>query len=190
MKIEIVTDLEQIKRLAKKKEEENWGFRSFLKSGIFPPSQIDKMALSLYKKIVTRINCKTCGNCCQKLPFQVLDTDIEKLANRLNLKHDQVIKQYLKPSQEEKEKYETKAIPCPFLKGTTCSVYQDRPIDCISYPHINKRSLVSRLISVIHNCEICPIVFNLYEAMKAEIWSMDDEMDDDELDQMVEEDLV
>lgn len=190
MKIEIITDLSEIRRLAKKNEEENWGFRSFLKSGVIPSNQIDKMAQSLYKKIIARIDCKKCGNCCKSQDWHVTETDIAKLSKRLDMKPAEVKEKYLRPDEENEGMYFFKEHPCPFLKGTMCLVYSARPSDCSSYPHVNKKSLISRSISMINGCSVCPIIFNLYEALKAEIWSMDDEMDDDELDQMVEDDFA
>ncbi len=39
--------------------------------------------------------------------------------------------------------------------------YQCRPDDCRSYPHLHKRDFISRLINVIGNYSVCPIVFNI-----------------------------
>lgn len=41
--------------------------------------------------------------------------------------------------------------------------------NCISYPHLHKKDFTSRLIGVIENCSVCPIVFNVYERLKERI---------------------
>ena len=45
-----------------------------------------------------------------------------------------------------------------------------RPKDCVSYPYLLKKDFTSRLMGVIGNCSVCPIVFNVYELLKDEVW--------------------
>jgi hypothetical protein len=46
-----------------------------------------------------------------------------------------------------------------------------------------ERNFVFRLWGVVENCSICPIVFNVYEQLKGELWhSGDDEFADDQED--------
>ena len=39
-----------------------------------------------------------------------------------------------------------------------------------SYPHLQKEDFVFRLAQAVSNCSICPIAFNVYERLKAELW--------------------
>ncbi|NIM17940.1 MAG: YkgJ family cysteine cluster protein [Candidatus Aminicenantes bacterium] len=184
--MDLIVDIDQIKKLSKKKEEENWGFRSFLKSCGIPPQNIDLITHRLYKKIAAKIDCMRCGNCCKEMKPVLTEKDISTCANGLNLSETEFKKQYLAET-EEPDKYTFNKKPCPFLQGTLCSIYNIRPLECRSFPHIQKKGLVSRLISVVHNCSLCPIVFNVYEGLKSQIWSMGDDVDIDELD---EDDLL
>jgi len=59
-----------------------------------------------------------------------------------------------------------KLLPCPFLLDKKCSIYDSRPADCKSYPHLHKKDFLSRLFGVIDNYSNCPIVFNVYEELK------------------------
>jgi hypothetical protein len=43
-------------------------------------------------------------------------------------------------------------------------------LDCRSYPHLHKKDFAHRVIKVIDNCSICPIAFNVFERLKAELW--------------------
>jgi Fe-S-cluster containining protein len=61
-------------------------------------------------------------------------------------------------------------VPCGFLQEQGCSVYDSRPDDCRSFPHLHKREFRSRLIGVIENCSICPIVYNVFEGLKSDLW--------------------
>ena len=58
------------------------------------------------------------------------------------------------------------SLPCPFLNNNLCACYDFRSEACRSFPHLNKDEIVFRLMGVIGNYEICPIVFNVYEMLK------------------------
>ncbi|MCP5107556.1 MAG: YkgJ family cysteine cluster protein [bacterium] len=171
MKLE--KDINRIKRLSLEKEEENWGFRSFLKSCEFPHGKIDAMVQRLDKKISAKIDCKECGNCCREILPVLKDTDIANMAAGLKLSVDQIKAKYLEKEQES-EGYTFNSNPCPFLEGNICTVHNFRPDDCRSYPHLYKKNFTSRTISVIKSCSICPIAFNVYEQLKSEVWEMDE----------------
>jgi hypothetical protein len=73
---------------------------------------------------------------------------------------------------ELEDKYRFKNLPCPFLSGNTCTVYDVRPEDCRSYPHLRKGEFVFRLMGVVCNCAVCPIVYNVLERLKGEFWHL------------------
>lgn len=153
----------KIKKISREKEDENWKFRSFLKNT--SSNKLDIAVFKLYRKFLSEIDCKTCSNCCKEL-FPILDQkDIERLAGVLNLSSDRFkIKYLIKDNISEDYKFKSK--PCPFPKDNLCLYYKERPKDCRSYPHLHKKGFASRLMDVIDNCSICPIVFNVYEELK------------------------
>jgi len=169
-------DINTIKKLSREKDEENWGFRSFLKSGGIPRAKIDAIVQRLDKKISAQIDCKTCANCCKEIKPVLKQDDIANLAAGMNMSPEKLVKQYLVETDIDGE-YHFNALPCPLLKNNLCSVYNFRPNDCRSFPHLHKKNFVSRSMSVVNNTSICPIVFNVYEELKSEIWEMD-EFDD------------
>jgi hypothetical protein len=57
-----------------------------------------------------------------------------------------------------------------------------RPNDCRLFPHLHKKGFVFRLIQVVENCSICPIVFNVFERLKQELWHKPPGVWDEELD--------
>ncbi len=175
MKIE--RDIDRIKKLSEEKEEENRSFRSFLKSSEIPAKKIDIIVQQLSQTISSQIDCQTCGNCCREILPVLKQNDIVNMAGTLDLSVKKFKKKYLVKA-EVPDGYTFNTNPCPFLEGNICSVFVSRPDDCRSYPHLHKKKFVSRTISVINNCSVCPVVFNVYENLKNEIWAMDD-LDED-----------
>jgi putative addiction module killer protein len=88
--------------------------------------------------------------------------DIDKLSVSLNITPDKFKAKYV--NKDGNGKSIINQLPCPFLKDNKCTQYDSRPVDCASYPHLHKKDFVFRLIGVVNNYEICPIVFNVYEA--------------------------
>jgi len=171
MKIEI--DIDRIRNLSEEKEEENWAFRSFLKSCEIPPSKIDLVVQKLNTTISSQIDCQTCGNCCKEILPVLKENDAISMARQLKLSINEFKNQYLVKT-EDSDGYTFNTNPCPFLKDNRCTVHGFRPEDCRSYPHLHKKNFVARTISVIKNCSVCPIVFNVYENLKNEVWAMGD----------------
>jgi hypothetical protein len=162
------TDLNIIRKLSKEKEDENLEFRSFLKGCDIPEEKIDSMVHEIYQKVSSGIDCRTCANCCREIQPVLDQKDIERFSKCLAISAAQFKDQYL-VKDEEPGKFVFNKKPCPFVKDNVCSHYICRPKVCRSYPHLNKRGFIFRLVNVIGNCSICPIVFNVYESLKDEI---------------------
>ncbi len=168
MKIE--TNLDKIRKLAQGKEAENWEFRAFLKNCALSAKQIDLMVQQLYQKVRLEIDCKVCMNCCKELQPVLDEEDIQNLAEGTGITIIQLKKQYLTRTQLESG-YIFRGKPCPFLKANQCVCYQYRPKDCVTFPHLSKGGFVFRLIEMIENSSICPIVFNVCELLKEDLWA-------------------
>jgi Fe-S-cluster containining protein len=171
MKVEI--DLEKIKLIGKEKEEENWKFRSYLKGLDIEEDELDKIVHEINNVVTAQIDCTKCANCC-KVFDPILDAeDVVKLSTSLRMNIDEFKTAYLLESKEEENCYNFNKVPCPFLKNNKCTVYENRPKVCESYPHLHKEEFWTRLMGVVQNYSICPIVFNVYEELKKELWRRD-----------------
>ncbi len=166
MKLE--TDISRIEILSKEQEDSNWRFRCFLKGSNLEIEEIDAIVHRLYEKVSAQIDCLQCGNCCKVISPILLDSDIERLANFLNMPDKQFISEYLIEADDEKG-YVFKSVPCPFLSKNSCTVYSNRPETCRSYPHLHKDEFVFRISQAYSNCSVCPIVYNVYDMLKEEI---------------------
>jgi len=167
------TDINKIRKMSKEKEDENWNFRSYLKGCDIPAKKIDSIVYELYQKVSSEIDCRTCANCCREIQPVLDQKDIERFSKCLGIPVAEFKDQYL-VKDEEPGKFVFNKKPCPFLKDNLCSHYICRPKDCKSYPHLDKSGFIFRLINMVGNCSICPIVFNVYESLKGEIRNYDD----------------
>ena len=167
--MELETDIKKIKKLAARHNDENWEFRSFLKASPMGSKKLDSVFHRHCEEVTTGIDCTKCGNCCREALPALSPLDIKRLATGLKLTEEQVHQRYLQPG-DKPNSIEFNAKPCPFLSENKCTVYDFRPDVCKSYPHLHKPDRVLHLIGIVSNYSICPIVFNVYERLKAELW--------------------
>ena len=98
----------------------------------------------------------------------------------LKISEEELVGKYLEAG-EEPSTFIFNKTPCPFLTGNDCSVYEHRPQDCRSYPHLHKKEFDTRLIQAVRNCSVCPVVFNVFERLKNELWHEPDDVWDEEI---------
>ena len=162
----IEVDLETIKRNGNLREDQNLRFRRFLKGQ--DGDQLDKMVHELYEWVVKQIDCTQCANCCIELETSFKMDEIDRLARSSIIEKEQFIKESTKPDAYGDEQIVwLKSQPCQFLKDKRCSIYPYRPGECQEYPYLQKDQVVHRLLGVVSNYGRCPIVYNVYELLKA-----------------------
>lgn len=151
----------QLSKAFAKVENTNWMFRSFLKEQ--DPKEVDRIVHHLHQKLFRDFDCVSCSNCCRETGTVVTKKEIKDLAAKTGLTVQDFTNTYI---IEGGDGPEIKDTPCPFLTVEGCSVYECRPNNCREYPYTSKKDMTSRLIGLIHNCEICPVVFELFEELK------------------------
>lgn len=162
----IKLDVEEIERLCKEKVDENYRFRGFLKCQ--NSERVDRIVSRLYKDIAAQINCIECANCCKKLKTAVSLTEIEHLASLENISPEEFTARFTEKDDFD-GKRSLKDLPCKYLINNKCTIYANRPNICKSYPHIHQPGFTSRTFDIIEYAEICPIVYNVFENLKAEL---------------------
>jgi len=166
MSDEVVTDLVQIQRAAVVKEDENTAFRTFVKWELeLSDRRLNTIVSETTSQVWQDIDCRTCANCCRMQQPVFSRTEVQRIAAYLDLPVEEVRARYL-TSDAETGKYITRDLPCPFLDGNLCSIYEVRPAVCADYPHL-RRNFRSRLWQVIDNAAVCPIVYNVLERLKS-----------------------
>ncbi len=164
----LITDIDHIRRLAEEHDDEDLDFREFLKRGLdWSDDRLDALVHETYIEIANEIDCLNCANCCRRLKPQVTATDSARLAKRLGISAEEFGERYL--ATDESGYQVMSEVPCAFLDDNRCTVYEDRPRDCRDYPHLLKPGFRFRLWGVISNTAVCPIVFNVLEALKVRL---------------------
>jgi Fe-S-cluster containining protein len=161
-------DLVQIRELAEQKEEENWKFRDFLKRKCdLESEEIDRHAFDATRRVWAGIDCTTCANCCRQVRPSFSEEEVSRLAQRLGIERQRFIEKYLERTEAgNKNPWQTRMKPCPFLNGNRCSIYEDRPADCSGYPYLYEPEFVFRTLAMIGRTFTCPIVYEVMEDLK------------------------
>ena len=156
---EIEMDLSRIQHLSQEHDDENWEFRSWLKQNA--PDNIDGIVQALSQKYFALIDCTQCANCCRSLQTECKQSELHTIAKTLGQSITEFEKQFMSEGMVNP--------PCPMLDGKLCSIYENRPEVCRSFPHLEKPHFTSRLMGVVDNVAICPIAFNAYEELKTKL---------------------
>jgi len=166
------TDLSRIKELAQRKERENWKFRSHLKGCDLSPKELDALVRRLNAQVSSKIDCSACRNCCRELGPALEAEDTARLAEAEHMTPDEFVRKYQFRSGTE-GKLVTEQRPCPFLSGNACRHHDIRPRGCVEFPYLDKPEFTTRLITVVSNVSLCPIVYNVYELLKDEVTTLE-----------------
>jgi len=166
--MKLVTDAKVVAELARKRQDENWKFRSFLKGIDLEAREVDAIVHRHYEEVSNQIDCCACGNCCRQLQPVLQGDDVTRLAAGLEIPREELVERFLTTDEDGDTIFN--AMPCPLLSGDRCRAYEHRPDVCRSFPHLHKDEFVFRLIRVVQNCSVCPIVFNVFERLKDELW--------------------
>ncbi|WP_118972414.1 YkgJ family cysteine cluster protein [Taibaiella koreensis] len=119
---------------------------------------------ALHEEAFSRIDCLSCANCCRNYSPRFKMPDIKRIAKRLRMKESAFIAAYLR--MDEDGDYVVTSAPCPFLGADNyCSIYEDRPRDCVRYPYTDEDVLLRQPNLTLKNAESCPAVFHVMERL-------------------------
>lgn len=152
---------------AKKKEDENFKFRSYLK-GHADEDELDEQFLRLHKELFADYDCSKCRNCCKMYKGGIPEEDVEKDAAHLGITVEQFIDFFL-----EKEEcgigYHTKHKPCDFLQEDgSCKLGDCKPDSCKKYPYTDQPERLWSLLGMLDTISICPVAYEIFERLKKE----------------------
>ena len=163
------SDFSDLEKLAKKKEDENWKFRSFLKFyDDLSDEEIDAIVFKLADEISREIDCINCGRCCKSLKPTLSEQDQQRLAAGLSITPEQLREQYLEyDNSDDAPGWRMIKSPCPFQEDDNrCMVYEHRPDNCRQYPYLHKPDFSYRTWGMIERTFTCPIVYQAMEELK------------------------
>lgn len=160
MKLE--TNLAKLGLAELEKEEENYCFKEFLdrREG----AEVDALVMGLNEAIAPKIDCTSCGNCCKSLMVNITQPEAERLSVYLDMEVDDLKEKYIETSLQGDMILNT--IPCHFLKGTSCSIYEHRFTECRDFPALHRTGFKERLFATFMHYGRCPIIYNVIEQLK------------------------
>lgn len=158
---------EKVRAEAKKKENENMAFRTFLK-GHADEKILDQQFAELHEALFANYECDRCRNCCKLYHGAIPQEELAKDAAYLGMPQERFMAQYLQKESAE-EGYLTKHKPCDFLEPDgSCKLGEHKPKSCADYPYTNKPERLWSLYSVLDAVEVCPVAFEIFEELKQE----------------------
>lgn len=123
---------------------------------------IDQKINNLHDSAFDEIDCLKCANCCRTTGPLLTSIDISRLSKRLKMTEKEVMNRYLRTDEEGD--FVFKSMPCPFLGDDNyCSVYEDRPKACRTYPHTDQKGQMDIIHLTRKNARICPAVSKIFQ---------------------------
>jgi Fe-S-cluster containining protein len=163
--MDLVTDIETIRKLSEERSDENLRFRYYVKTKLkWSDDRVDNLVHEIWREVSQKIDCTVCANCCKTMGLTYNDEDVARLSRRLGITVPAFEARYV--VRDEFGERVASDIPCPFLEGSLCSIYEDRPADCRGFPHLHKENFRSRMKNTIEIADECPIAFNVLEELK------------------------
>lgn len=168
-------DARNVESLARKKEDENYDLRQYLKwQDDLSEQELDQRVFELADQAFAGVDCATCANCCKGLNPGVTDAEALRLADRLSMSVEEFRSRYLKAPEPDDEdpddaSWTIRQDPCPFLADNRCTLYKDRPEECREYPYLHKPEFSHRTLGMIERTFTCPIVYQVFEELKARL---------------------
>lgn len=170
-RVPIETSLERIAALTEQRRDDTQAFGHYIdimwERERRNDAELDALVEEIAAGVVPHVDCTACGNCCRALAVGLIPDDIPLLTCATGLSPDTIADHYVdrKAAARWGEWGVFLDAPCPFLRGTLCSVYAHRPRACRDYPALtpNFRWLYDEIA---RGAGKCPIVFNVLERLK------------------------
>lgn len=127
-------------------------------------NKVLKALPQLHDDAFAKINCLECANCCKNYSPRFKTPDIKRISKVMKMKEGDFIETYLR--LDEEGDYVANRKPCPFLGSDNyCTIYEDRPSDCVRFPYTDEDVIIKRQALTIKNSTFCPIVFYVLEGL-------------------------
>jgi hypothetical protein len=146
---------------AKKKEDENFKFRNYLKEHA-DEEKLDAQFLLLHKELFADYDCSKCRNCCKMYKGSIPEEDVAKNVEHLGITVEQFIDFFLEKEECEMGYY-TKHKPCDFLQEDgNCKLGDCKPDSCKKYPYTDQPERLWSLLGMLDTISIYPVAFEIF----------------------------
>jgi len=163
-------DPKKINTIAKKYEDENYGFRAYLKEHA-DGGELDSQFQKLHNELFADYDCCKCANCCRAYAVTLNKSDVDRISNYLGQDRNDFITEHLEKSEFDEDCYNIKEEPCIFLcVDGKCNIQDIKPQECKGFPFTDQPDRLGSLLGVIDFAEECPVVFEILERLKKIYW--------------------
>lgn len=156
-------DYRKLNMISGEKKSENNLFHEFLKQ--FSGAQIDQVFLPIAGEVTRQTDCTQCGNCCRELEPGISAEEAGRMATLKRMATEAFTREFTRQEPGTGLLFMSH-LPCIFFDGHLCTIYEDRPLSCRDFPHLERGNFKFRFRSILANYSICPIVFNSVELLK------------------------
>lgn len=151
----------EVKEISEKTIEENYKFRTYLKTHA-DEKTLDKQFKKLHNKYFNNFDCRKCRNCCKVLGISMSEYELNEICKHYHLDLNNLKNNVLKEHYGE---YIAK--PCPFLNAdNSCKIEKCQPESCRDYPYTDKDERLFSLLTIVNNSKVCPVVYKILEDLK------------------------
>lgn len=158
-------NLQNIKAVLDSSTEEIEVFKEFLQEA--DSDYLDERVHKFSKIVEANIDCTQCGNCCKNVLINFDSSEVAPVSNCLNISDEEFIDTYAEKGFGEMLLLKT--VPCRFLRDNMCTIYPQRFNGCRGFPNLHQPGFKKRLSQFFLNIQICPIAFNTFEMLKADM---------------------
>jgi Fe-S-cluster containining protein len=122
-----------------------------------PPRNMKAIAAEAEKKAWEEVSCVSCGNCCKTMTPTWKKSEVKKMAAHLGMTYKEFYDKWLY-TEEETGDIMNRSTPCQFfdLKKGLCTVYELRPHDCATFPHLFRKDFADQTDVYTANLHRCP----------------------------------
>ncbi|MBC8521943.1 MAG: YkgJ family cysteine cluster protein [Methanomicrobia archaeon] len=125
-------------------------FRFTMSQNVMAMEKDRRRFKQLALEILEYFECERCCKCCREMPVHLNDEDLERLSRLdgdalFDKMDDAEVDNYLKT-------------PCPYLKGTECSIYENKPTSCCMFPFV--------VIRPVPTLQLCPMGKKIFADFK------------------------
>ena len=159
-------DLEKFRIRASRKRKSLSAFLDKLDDIV--PEDMPVIVASTDAKMWKEVNCMECANCCKTMTPTFTKTDIKRISAHLDMAPQEFIDKWL-IKEEDSGDWINKSMPCQFLDGNMCSIYDVRPRDCAEFPHHNKKPFDLYNETFKNNLVHCPATLSMVDSLMKKV---------------------
>ncbi len=137
------------------------------------PRKAHAMMREAEKEAWKKIDCTSCGNCCMTMTPTWKKSEIKRLATHLGMTYQEFYDKWLY-TEDETGDIMNRTTPCQFfnVKKGLCNVYEMRPHDCATFPHLYRKDFFDQMEVYTDNLHRCPATLvameHLHKAMQTD----------------------